>query len=101
MKFQDISRKMKQSCHKSNQSMECLNLIKKDPQITNFLDYIKKDICKMCDSHDIKEQDLEELKEEWDKENKREGLEQIEVKDLTQKILKYCNVIRDKKENSK
>jgi hypothetical protein len=55
----------------------------------------------MCDSHDIKEQDLEELKEEWDKENKREGLEQIEVKDLTQKILKYCNVIRDKKENSK
>jgi hypothetical protein len=39
---------------------------------------------------------MNQLAEEWDKENKREGLELINVSELTGKVLKVCNVIRDK-----
>lgn len=36
-----------------------------------------------------------------DKENKREGLEQINVKELTGEVLKVCNILRDKNHKSK
>lgn len=51
-------------------------------------DYVKKDM-------------LEKLQEEWDKENKREGLELINVPDLTSKVLKICNLVRDKSINNR
>lgn len=56
--------------------------------VTPSQDYVKKDM-------------LEKLQEEWDKENKREGLELINVPDLTSKVLKMCNFIRDKSVNNR
>lgn len=93
MKFQDISRHMKQVEQAKDKKGERISHHAK-------MNAVRKAI-KQAGHIEIKDLDSEAAKEIWDRENKKEGLEEIEVQELTLKILKYCNVIRDKKEESK
>jgi hypothetical protein len=60
------------------------------------LEDIRRQISRLAASQDMNEIDIEAIHEKWDKDQKREGLEEVEVQDLTENILKDCNIIRDK-----
>ena len=93
MKFQDISRHMK----KQEQAKD-----KKGDRISRHskLNTIRSAI-KHGNPVEDRNLDSQAAKEMWDRENKKIGLEEIDVQELTNKILKYCHVIRDKREETK
>ena len=42
-----------------------------------------------------------DINEEQDREDKKEGLEQINVQELTGQVLKVCNILREKNHQAK
>ena len=98
MKFQDISRKLKEANRSQNKTMSSFRLFSGLKPVKS-LKGEKNEVNKMYQSHQGPKD--ASIDDEWDKEHKREGLEEVEINDLTTKILKNCNITRDRSLNAK